>query len=235
MKLADFGNVHFLPDKNNMARGKEGTESYMSPEMRMGHHYNTKTDIWSFGITMLNILFDGDSFPNFDNMGPWAARRYADEQNYASVEFKDFMQSLFLKSSHRPTAVQLLEVSPILIDLQKHPFLLQADKSAFKRLFVRFPRQNHVVPVIANRVKPETPPPTPEQSSVMPIAPQCQLVQDNISPSRLTPPKTPSPSPSYKVTLKLVHKPAQKQIIRDCIRITRRSQRLSQHGVLSPL
>jgi serine/threonine protein kinase len=143
MKLADFGNVHFSLDDKSVVRGKEGTESYMSPEMRMGRNYNTKTDIWSFGITMLNILFDDDSFPNFDNMGPWAARKYADQQQYTSLELKDFIQSLFLKSSDRPTAAHLLEVRVSYLNLAYRSIL-----SYFKRInphsrncFVDFPNK----------------------------------------------------------------------------------------------
>jgi serine/threonine protein kinase len=111
IKLADFGNVHFLPDNESVIRGLEGTLSYMSPEMRMGRFYNTKTDIWSFGITMLNILFGNDTtFPNFDAAGPWAARKFADKQSYPSIELKNFIMSLFLRSGDRPTAQQLLNV-----------------------------------------------------------------------------------------------------------------------------
>ena len=112
MKLADFGNVHFLPDKDSVTRGLEGTSSYMSPEMRMGRYYNTKTDIWSFGMTMLHLLFHDDTnFPNFDVLGPWAPRKFAQSQQYLSEELKDFVLQLFLKASDRPTARQLLEVS----------------------------------------------------------------------------------------------------------------------------
>jgi serine/threonine protein kinase len=118
MKLADFGNVHFLPDSESVIRGLEGTVSYMSPEMRMGRYYNTKTDIWSFGMTMLNVLFDNDTnFPNFELTGPWAARKFAQDQEYLSPELKEFMLSLFLKCGDRPTAKQLLQVTPFLSEL----------------------------------------------------------------------------------------------------------------------
>ena len=111
MKLADFGNVHFLPSNDALIRGLEGTVSYMSPEMRMGRYYNTKTDIWSLGMTMLHILFYNETtFPNFEVTGPWAARKFAEEQDYLSTELKEFMRSLFLKSSDRPTVKQLLQV-----------------------------------------------------------------------------------------------------------------------------
>jgi serine/threonine protein kinase len=111
MKLADFGNVHFLPNDESVTRGLEGTVSYMSPEMRTGRYYNTKTDIWSFGITMLNVLFDNNTtFPNFELAGPWAARKFTAEQLYLSTELKTFMESLFLKAAARPSAKDLLDV-----------------------------------------------------------------------------------------------------------------------------
>jgi len=116
IKLADFGNVHFLTSEGELIRGLEGTTSYMSPEMRMGGNYDAKTDIWSLGITLLNVLFDDDTFPNFENAGRWAARKFADEQSYISNDLKQFMQSLFLKRSDRPTAQQLLEVFKTLFD-----------------------------------------------------------------------------------------------------------------------
>lgn len=111
MKLADFGNVHFLANDESVTRGLEGTVSYMSPEMRTGRYYNTKTDIWSFGITMLNVLFDNNTtFPNFELAGPWAARKFATEQLYLSTEIKTFMESLFRKATTRPSAKDLLDV-----------------------------------------------------------------------------------------------------------------------------
>jgi len=111
MKLADFGNVHFLPNNESLTRGLEGTVSYMSPEMRTGRFYNTKTDVWSFGITMLNVLFDNNTtFPNFEVAGPWAARKFSAQQLYMSTELKLFMESLFLKAAARPSAKELLDV-----------------------------------------------------------------------------------------------------------------------------
>lgn len=115
IKLADFGNVEFLPDSNAVVRGLEGTISYMSPEMRRGSYYNTKTDIWSLGMTLLNLLFhDEEDFPNFEVTGMWAARNYASGQCYASNELEEFISCLFLKSSERPSAKELLEVSHLL-------------------------------------------------------------------------------------------------------------------------
>ena len=87
----------------------------MSPEMRMGRNYNSKTDIWSLGMTLLNVLFFNElDFPNFDETGPWAPRKFAQEQFYLSDELEDFICSLFLKSAERPSAKELLQVCHLL-------------------------------------------------------------------------------------------------------------------------
>ena len=109
----------------------------------------------------------------------------------------------------------------------------KADKYAFKELFRKFPPQNLV---LSNRIKPDTPPPTPEQRSALPDGPQCPSVQDPMSPSCLTPPVTPSPSPQDKIMLKLilkepVKKAAKKKVVLDYVKVKRRSKRLSQQGV----
>ena len=140
MKLADFGNAHFLPDSESVTRGLEGTVSYMSPEMRTGRYYNTKTDIWSLGMTMLNILFDDDTkFPNFETVGPWAARKFAAEQTYPSIELKNFLCNMFLKSSGRPTAKQLLQVHPLKPGLNSRiRFYSRQTKLLSRNYFARF-------------------------------------------------------------------------------------------------
>lgn len=115
IKLADFGNVHFLSDHDEMIKGMEGTPSYMSPEMRRGHYYDRKTDIWSLGVTLLNVLFNNDtSFPNFELGGTKAAKAFAEEQNYLSPDLRDFIQSLFLKAGARPTSRYLLQVHSLM-------------------------------------------------------------------------------------------------------------------------
>ena len=111
IKLADFGNAHFLSCEDESVCGLEGTQCYMSPEMRMKHKYSRETDVWSLGITILHILFyDEDTFPNFDNQGPWAGQKFARAQSYTSNDLKDFVHLLFQRRKDRPTAGQLLEV-----------------------------------------------------------------------------------------------------------------------------
>jgi len=94
-----------------MIQGMEGTPNYMSPEMRRGHYYDRKTDIWSLGVTLLNILFDDKmQFPNFEVGGTNSAKRYAQEQVYLSEDMRDFIMSMFLKAESRPSSRDLLKV-----------------------------------------------------------------------------------------------------------------------------
>jgi serine/threonine protein kinase len=83
----------------------------MSPEMRKGREYDTRTDIWSLGVALLNVLFYcEEGFPNFEGGGEWAARRFAEKQELGSWELQEFVGFLFMKSSERPSATELLNV-----------------------------------------------------------------------------------------------------------------------------
>jgi serine/threonine protein kinase len=100
----------------------------MSPEMRNESLYNTKTDVWSLGMMLLNLLLnllfhDKKYFPNFDIKGAWAGRDYAKLQQYQLTHLEEFIVPLFLKSN-RPLVKQLLEVaSPFeLTDISIHLF-----------------------------------------------------------------------------------------------------------------
>jgi hypothetical protein len=88
-------------------------------------------------------------------------------------------------------------------------------------------------------MKPETPPPTPEQKSGLPDASECLTIHGgHLSESRLTPPFTPSPSPQDKILLKLVFKapaeenpikePVKENVVLDYVKVKRRSKRLSR-------
>eukprot|EP00928_Gymnodinium_smaydae_P070687 TRINITY_DN54471_c0_g1_i1.p1 TRINITY_DN54471_c0_g1~~TRINITY_DN54471_c0_g1_i1.p1 ORF type:complete len:519 (+),score=53.86 TRINITY_DN54471_c0_g1_i1:151-1557(+) len=60
VKLCDFGVAAALPKKGYL-RGHYGTAPYMAPEMVNNEKYNTKVDVWSFGVVAYLMLFG--SFP----------------------------------------------------------------------------------------------------------------------------------------------------------------------------
>ena len=57
IKLIDFGFSKRLNDlKNDRVRTNCGTPAYAAPEVLVGAGYNYKTDIWSFGILICEML-----------------------------------------------------------------------------------------------------------------------------------------------------------------------------------
>lgn len=53
IKLCDFGVSSELV--NSMAETFVGTSTYMSPERISGGQYNVRSDVWSLGITLLEL------------------------------------------------------------------------------------------------------------------------------------------------------------------------------------
>ena len=55
VKLADFGISAFLDADETRRRTQIGSPFWMSPELILGEGYSYKTDIWSLGITILEM------------------------------------------------------------------------------------------------------------------------------------------------------------------------------------
>ena len=58
-KLIDFGYATFCPENGVVRSGKVGSMFWMAPEVSQGKAYNEKSDIWSFGIMVME-MFLGD-------------------------------------------------------------------------------------------------------------------------------------------------------------------------------
>mmetsp|Transcript_60363 Transcript_60363/g.112005 ORF Transcript_60363/g.112005 Transcript_60363/m.112005 type:complete len:491 (+) Transcript_60363:195-1667(+) len=56
VKLCDFGLAAILPI-NGKVKGVVGTPSFMSPEMLTLSTYDSRTDLWSYGVSMYMLLF----------------------------------------------------------------------------------------------------------------------------------------------------------------------------------
>ncbi|KAK8846002.1 hypothetical protein M9Y10_020947 [Tritrichomonas musculus] len=57
-RITDFGLSKFFnaADPDNQSRNESGTVQYMAPEVISSYRYNTKADVYSFGILMYEIL-----------------------------------------------------------------------------------------------------------------------------------------------------------------------------------
>lgn len=67
VKLSDFGIATTLETKEGMASTMVGTFKYMSPERLLGHAYGTNSDMWSLGITILELWFRRQPFEHVES------------------------------------------------------------------------------------------------------------------------------------------------------------------------
>lgn len=57
VKVGDFGIAKCLQSTKSRANTMVGTPYYFSPEMCMGHQYDTKSDVWSLGVLLFEMCF----------------------------------------------------------------------------------------------------------------------------------------------------------------------------------
>ncbi|ELR21629.1 protein serine/threonine kinase, putative [Acanthamoeba castellanii str. Neff] len=125
-KLADFGVSGQLSDTMAKRKTVIGTPFWMAPEVIQEIGYDYKADIWSLGITSIEMA-EGD--PPYSNIHPMRAifmipsrppPRLSEPEKW-SREFNDFVaQCLTKNATDRPTADDLL----------KHPFLQKAKNTS---------------------------------------------------------------------------------------------------------
>jgi len=118
-KLVDFGVSAQLTETTLKRNTLTGTPYWIAPEVVMEDGYDEKADIWSLGITCIEMA---EGKPPYYGMKPMLAMfkipakpppRLANESNFSS-EFVDFLsRCLTKKAADRPNATELL----------KHPFL----------------------------------------------------------------------------------------------------------------
>jgi len=120
VKLADFGVSTQLSHPYLTATQYVGSPLFMAPEVVMKDKYNNRADIWSLGITAIEMV-EGDP-PNTDidciEKLPLLAERdppTLKKKKMWSNPFPEFLAALLVKDQNaRPSA----------LELQAHPFLL---------------------------------------------------------------------------------------------------------------
>jgi serine/threonine protein kinase len=121
IKLADFGYATQLTAEKQKRMTVVGTPYWMAPEVIRGNKYDTKIDIWSLGI-MLMEMAEGD--PPYMDHPPLRALFLITTKGIPplkdpkwSPELRDFLNRCLVKDpTQRATAVELLQ----------HPFLKKA-------------------------------------------------------------------------------------------------------------
>ncbi|CAF3236294.1 unnamed protein product [Rotaria socialis] len=111
VKLADFGVAKQLTDSINKGNTFVGTPFWMSPEVIMQHKYDYSADIWSLGITAIELA-KGE--PPYSDLHPMRVLLQIPKNpppplvgNYSKL-FREFVEACLQKNpEHRPTAQQL--------------------------------------------------------------------------------------------------------------------------------
>ena len=66
--ITDFGLSKSFEKENSKSQSQQcGTSIYMAPEAIESTHYNTKADVYSFGILMYEVVTDNVPYPLFEN------------------------------------------------------------------------------------------------------------------------------------------------------------------------
>lgn len=125
IKIADFGIAHQFCDEYACTVTQLGTPHWMAPEVWKEEEYSTAADIWSFGITIYEMIMQQ---PPYTELGPWSVFHRVvkgppptlpEEMNaiYPDRVRKMLSACLTMDPNQRPTARQLL----------KHPMVVFVD------------------------------------------------------------------------------------------------------------
>jgi len=125
VKLCDFGVSGELVD--SLAGTFTGTSFYMAPERICGHEYTIRSDVWSTGISLLELAQNRFPFPS--DLGPIELMMYITTgepprlENEPGVQWSDDMkdfikQALTVDSLTRPTPKDML-AHPWIVNVMK--------------------------------------------------------------------------------------------------------------------
>eukprot|EP01103_Thecamoeba_quadrilineata_P001158 TRINITY_DN1101_c0_g1_i3.p1 TRINITY_DN1101_c0_g1~~TRINITY_DN1101_c0_g1_i3.p1 ORF type:complete len:765 (-),score=135.00 TRINITY_DN1101_c0_g1_i3:1254-3503(-) len=115
-RIADFGEAIQLNDENSFGKEMRGTPHFMAPELVLGDPYDTKADIWSFGIMAIELA---ECLPPHSKIHPMRAMQLISQQtdppklscpsNFSASYLDLISKCLSFDPKNRPTCEQLLK------------------------------------------------------------------------------------------------------------------------------
>eukprot|EP01114_Cavostelium_apophysatum_P020939 TRINITY_DN7165_c0_g1_i3.p1 TRINITY_DN7165_c0_g1~~TRINITY_DN7165_c0_g1_i3.p1 ORF type:complete len:509 (-),score=60.22 TRINITY_DN7165_c0_g1_i3:75-1601(-) len=122
IKLGDFGGVAYIENPRKKLFHRVGTQLWMSPEMISGEGYTSKTDIWSLGITIIEMA-EG-YVPHWDSFTPEKEIVQCESPCFSEPSKWSELLSQFLALCLRKDP----RVRPSAKALLRHPFLANKKK-----------------------------------------------------------------------------------------------------------
>ncbi|OII74591.1 uncharacterized protein cubi_00144 [Cryptosporidium ubiquitum] len=114
VKLGDFGLARYLSGRNQLATTHVGTPYYMSPEVLGKGQYDEKSDIWSLGCCIYEILVGRPPFyaRSYDELRKYVKDGIVpDLPNCYSSELNSVLKLMFERDPHkRPSAEEIFNL-----------------------------------------------------------------------------------------------------------------------------
>ena len=133
IKLIEFGKIAQLTEEQDSRSTVLGNPAYMAPELIKGCKYDTKVDIWSFGICLIELAEGSLPYANINPMHILAnisnlPSPHLSAREKWSEDFNSFLELCLIKEpKERPSTEELLE----------HPFIKREYENS-KELFEEY-------------------------------------------------------------------------------------------------
>lgn len=147
-RLGDFGLSRAMPDNSAALTGETGTYLYMSPEMIRHEVYDGKTDVWSFGVLLSELLTGQVPYQHTFMTPVQIAMGVADEKLQPALPSSDLLPDLVaiatlccdFDPAMRPDFVM------VAAELEKVVKRMQSDAAAAPGLFSIWSRNSLGIP-----------------------------------------------------------------------------------------
>ncbi|KAG1473912.1 hypothetical protein G6F56_000676 [Rhizopus delemar] len=132
--LSDFGVSSSLTENSEIRKTFVGTPCWMAPEVMEQSGYNFKADIWSFGITAIELATGHAPFAKFPpmkvlmmtlNQSPPTLNRNQTKFKYSRT-FKDMIDICLQKDSNKRPSAEKLILHPFFKEAKKKEYLVKS-------------------------------------------------------------------------------------------------------------
>lgn len=110
LRLSDFGLARDTNGQSQLSTVVAGTNRYFSPEVINGKRQSEKSDVWAFGVVLLELAYGRDSFENTEiiTMDSTKIREEFIRRGGYSNEMINFLSQCFEKENSERASVEEL-------------------------------------------------------------------------------------------------------------------------------